>query len=145
MSSTNPYNYPFIQKDNTMYLSTISTPPYIQPNKISPASPPSIVKAHSNKEISLARPRRSSFLKAAPQTSNSPPTLNPSLIEASTFKRHPILSTSMTSRVPDQNAPISEPGESSIHYAPSICYLQPLKSSSTMDVSLLETLSSVRI
>ncbi len=30
-----PYNYPFVQKDNTMYLSTISTSKFIQLKMIS--------------------------------------------------------------------------------------------------------------
>ena len=142
MSSTNPYNYPFIQKDNTMYLSTISTTPYIQPNKTSPASLPSIAKAHSSREIFLVPLPRSSSPKAAPPTSSSPPTLNRYLIEANTFKRHRILSTLMISKGPGPSALTLEPEELWIHSAPSTCSHQPPKSSLTTDGGLSETLSS---
>jgi hypothetical protein len=42
-SMTDPYNHPFLQKDNTMYLSTISNFFLIQPNRILQDKNPSIV------------------------------------------------------------------------------------------------------
>ena len=72
---SNPYNYPFIQRDNTMYLSTISNFPLIQASKTSTHSRPTTDRVRSSKKISLELPLKSSFLRNPTiPTFNSPPT-----------------------------------------------------------------------
>lgn len=111
MNSTNPYNYPFIQKDNTMYLSTISTSLFIQPSKISPANLPSIAKVHFYKEISQEQLPRFWSPKEAPLISSFPPISSLSLIEVSISTRHQTLYSLMILKELDQSAQTSEQEE----------------------------------
>lgn len=142
---SNPYNYPFIQKDNTMYLSTISTPSSTQQSKTSPVKPPTTEKVLSNKEISQGPHLKFSFLKTPLHpTSNYPHTLNLFLIAVSTSKRHRTLYLSMILKEPDLSAQISELEESLILFVLSTYYLQLQKWCSIMVVNLSETLFSAK-
>lgn len=62
---SDPFNYPFLRKDNTMYLSTICTPPSIQPSKIfTRSSSPSTASHPSCSMISQALPPKCSYPRA---------------------------------------------------------------------------------
>jgi hypothetical protein len=92
---SDPFNYPFLRKDNTMYLSTICTSTSMQPSKTSTrSSSPSTGSHPSCSTISQAlRPRCSS-----PRAQHLPilpcrPTSSPSPIGVGISIRHPIRSS----------------------------------------------------
>ena len=138
---SNPYNYPFIQKDNTMYLSTICTFPFTKPNRISPLSLPSLDRVLSSRKIFQELPRRYWFLSNLTiLISSSLLTLNPFLIDTNIYKRHQIPSMLMILMEQNQNAHSSGQEELLILSVPSICFLLPHKLSWIPAANLFVTL-----
>lgn len=70
---SDPYNYPFIKKDNTMYLSTICTHYDIQPRMIFRFLKPSIDSRLFYNMTSMAPPPRYSYPKHPPPPTSTFP------------------------------------------------------------------------
>ena len=127
---SNPYNYPFIQKDNTMYLSTICTFFFIQPSRIFLLSLPSLDRVHSNKKIFLGLHLKSLFhSNLMQQTTNYLLISNQFLIDTGISKNHQTPYSLMIQKELDLNALISEQEEQLILYVQNICFPLHLKQS----------------
>ena len=127
---SDPFNYPFLKKDNTMYLSTICKYSPIQPNRTSiPSSNPSTASPPFSNMTSQAPRQRFSFLRVPPlPISYSPPMSNLPLIAASTSIKLPIPYSWQTSTAQDQKQYSSELSVTLILSVPSTPFLLLLKS-----------------
>ncbi len=102
---TSPFSHPFLQREDTMYLSTICTFSIMQPNKIFQLGRPSIEKAHFFRRIFPGLlPRCISLRMRLLLISSFQLTWSLFLIEAKTLIKRRILFTLMISKEQGQNA-----------------------------------------
>ena len=122
---TNPFDHPFLQRDSTMYLSTICNSPLTKPSRISPLDLLSTAKVHSSRKISRELLLKSIFLcNQKPPLSNCPPMSSPFQTEINTSAKLPILSLSMISKEPGPSAMNLEAKDWLTPFVPCICSLQ---------------------
>lgn len=123
---SDPFNHPFLQKNETMYLSSICKLPHIQPNRIlPPPTNPSIASHPFSSMISLALLPKYSYQKTAMLlTSPSQPILNQSPIATNISIKNQIRSISMILKELGLRPRNSELKELLTLCVPSICCLR---------------------